>query len=267
MTSRLTAEGLCLDEYSSNETYATVHFKRAVGELPEMECSKAMARLVAERIAANATILDVGCGAGHYLRSFKNAVSEPFQYVGIDYYPILLEKAAQAWGHEPNASFRQASIFDMPVSDGEFDIVTCSNLLMHLPSIVKPVGELIRASRRWVLIRTMIGDRSFRIQEVLSKQWWAYTDVAAEQEFDDEGRPRSFSYENIYSKGYFSGVIRRCAPKARITYIKDDQFQPKNIQRSADTEGLVNATRIVDGMQVFGYIILPYTFVVIELPA
>jgi len=267
MTSRLTDEGLCLDEYSSNETYASVHFKRAVGELPEMECSKAMARLVAERMPANGDILDVGCGAGHYLRSFKNAISLPFQYVGIDYYPILLEKAAQAWGNEPTASFRQASIFDMPVEDGEFDIATCSNLLMHLPSIVKPMSELIRASRKWVLVRTMIGDRSYRIQEVLSKQWWAFTDVAAEQEFDDEGQPRSFSYENIYSKEYFTGVIRRFAPDARITYIKDDQYQPQNIQQSADTEGLVNATRIIDGMQVFGYIILPYTFVVIELPA
>ena len=27
MTSRLTAEGLCLDEYASNETYASVDFE------------------------------------------------------------------------------------------------------------------------------------------------------------------------------------------------------------------------------------------------
>ncbi len=90
--SRLTSEGLCLDEYASNETYAAVHFKRAVGELPEMECSKAMAQLVTERIRRNSAILDAGCGAGHYLRSFRKALTSPFQYVGVDLAPYWAEK-------------------------------------------------------------------------------------------------------------------------------------------------------------------------------
>ncbi len=267
MSSRLTAEGLCLDEYSANDAYAAVHFKRAVGELPEMESAKAMAGLVADRIGPEQSLLDVGCGAGHYLRSYKRAVSTPFNYVGVDYYTIFLDKARQAWADEPIAEFRQGSIFELPVADREFDVVTSSNLLMHLPSIVKPLGELIRASRKWVLVRTMIGDRSFRIQEVLSKPTWAYTDVRAEDEFDDNGEPRAFSYENIYSKDYFSAVVRRHTPNASITYLDDDQFQAENIQQSADTEGLANATRIVDGKQVFGYVLLPYCFALIELPS
>lgn len=136
---------------------------------------------------------------------------------------------------------------------------------MHLPSIVKPIRELIRVARRLVVIRTMIGERSFRVQEVLSNKWWPYTDVAPEEEFDDAGEPRAFSYENIYPKDYFTSVIRRHAPNARITYVEDDQFEPENIQNSADAEGLVNATRMLGGTQVFGYLLLPYMFVLIEL--
>ena len=267
MSSRLTAEGLCLDEYSANDAYAAVHFKRAVGELPEMESAKAMARLAADRIGPEQSLLDVGCGAGHYLRSYKKTIAEPFRYVGVDYYSIFLDHARKAWADEPIAEFRQGSIFDLPVKDREFDIVTSSNLLMHLPSIVKPLGELIRTARRWVLVRTMIGERSFRIQEVLSQPTWAYTDVRAEEEFDDNGEPRAFSYENIYSREYFSAVVRQHAPEASITYLDDDQFQSQNIQQSADTEGLPNATRIIDGKQVFGYVILPYRFALIELPS
>lgn len=56
MSSRLTAEGLCLDEYSANDAYAAVHFKRAVGELPEMESAKAVARLVTDRIEAEQSL-------------------------------------------------------------------------------------------------------------------------------------------------------------------------------------------------------------------
>lgn len=265
MTTEFTPDGLCLDEYASNQSLAEVYFKRAVGQLPEMECAKAIAKIVAQRIQPGDTILDVGCGAGHYLRSFKRFVPVPFKYVGIDYSPIFLAKAEQAWKNEPIAGFRQGSIFELPVSDREFDIVVCSNLIMHLPGIVKPVGELILASRRLVIIRTMIGDRSFHIQEVYSNKWWPYTDVSSGDEFDDNGKPRAYSYENIYSMDYFSGVIHRHAPTARIDYIEDDQFDAENIQRSAETEGLVNATRMIEGKQVFGYIILPYMFVIIDV--
>ena len=66
---------------------------------------------------------------------------------------------------------------------------------------------------------------------------------------------------------YFSAVVRRHAPDAAITYLDDDQFQAQNIQHSADTEGLDNATRIIDGKQVFGYVLLPYCFALIELPS
>lgn len=261
-----TPEGHSLDdEYASNERLAEVFFKRATGQSPEMEVSKAIAKLVAERSQPGDTILDVGCGAGHYLRSLKRLVPEGFKYVGVDYYQHFLDKAEAAWREEPSASFRQGSIFDLPVSNDKFDIVICSNLIMHLPSISKPVAELVRAGRRLVIIRTMIGEKSFQIKEVYNSNWWPDTDVSPDREFDDEGQPRAFAYHNIYSMDYLSNIIRRHAPNARIEYMEDDQFSPENIQRSAETEGLVNATRIVDGKQVFGYIIKPYNFVIIDL--
>ena len=78
----------------------------------------------------------------------------------------------------------------------------CNNVLLHLPSIVKPIAELSRVARRFILIRTLIGDESFRIQEVFSKETWPFSTVPTDQEFDDSGEPTSFGYENIYSWGY-----------------------------------------------------------------
>lgn len=258
-------DDFCVAEYESNENLAEVFFKRATGQLPEMECSKAIAGIVAEGIKSGDSILDVGCGVGHYLRSFKRLVSVPFSYVGIDYFPIFLSKAKEAWKNEPDVCFRQGSIFELPAADKEFDIVVCSNLFMHLPSIVKPVSELIRVGKRKIIIRTMIGERSFRIQEVYNSKWWPYTDVSANDEFKDNGCPRAYSFENIYSQDYFTSVIQRFIPRARIEYRQDNQFVAQNIQQSAETEGSVNATRIIDGKQVFGYIILPYHFVLVDL--
>ena len=76
-----------------------------------------------------------------------------------------------------------------------------------------------------------------------------------------------FPTKTSISRDYFSAVVRRHAPNASITYLGDDQFQAESIQHSADTEGLANATRIVDGKQVFGYVLLPYCFALIELPS
>jgi len=260
-----TPDGMCLDEYSSNESLADVFFKRAIGELPEMESSKALAAMAAGYVKPDDRLLDVGCGAGHYLRSLRRKIQAPFSYVGVDPYPLFVNKAETAWRDDAGASFRLGSIFSLPVADREFDVVLCSNLLMHLPSIVTPVRQLVRAAKRQVIIRTLIGERSFRIQEVMSRPFWPYTEVRVEDEFDDEGQPRAFAFENIYSQGYFTQVIRRAAPAARVTYVEDRDFDPRQIQRSADDEGLVNATRVIDGKQVFGYILLPYSFVIIDL--
>ena len=254
------------DEYASNERLAEVFLKRATGQLPEMESSKAVATLVAERSRARDAILDVGCGAGHYLKPLKRLTPAPFRYVGVDNYPLFQAKAEEAWRDEPIATFRQGSIFNLPASDHEFDIVICNNLILHLPTIIKPMAELVRVGRRLIIVRTLIGERSFRIQEVYNSNWWPYTEVPAADEFGDDGEPRAFSYRNIYSMDYFSSVINLHSPGAKVEYLVDDQFSAANIELSAKTEGLVNATRMIDGKQVNGYIIQPHTFVIIHLP-
>ncbi len=253
------------DEWENRSDYAETFYKRAKGSLPEMESSKAVASLLAEKISEGDSILDVGCGAGHYLRSLLARVTKPFSYQGVDATPDFIEKALVAWGHQKNACFRVGDIYDLPFSDREFDIVMCNNVLLHLPSIVKPVLELLRVAQRFVLIRTLIGDRSFRVQEVYSKAFWPFSDIPVEREFDDCGDPVSYGFENIYSSGYFEAVIRRAHPDASVEFIKDSFFDPEAINRSANTEGLPNATRVIDGMQTLGYIITPWTFVFVGL--
>ena len=45
---------------------------------------------------------------------------------------------------------------------------------------------------------------------------------------------------------------------------KDDNFDAENINRGADDEGMIEATRVVDGMQISGCLILPHYFVEIS---
>jgi hypothetical protein len=38
--------GLCLEEYTNNKNNAQVYYNRAIGKSPEMEVSKALAKIV-----------------------------------------------------------------------------------------------------------------------------------------------------------------------------------------------------------------------------
>ena len=70
--------GLCLNEYKNNTNNATVYYNRAIGKFPEMETSKAMAKIIKKVAKKNDKILDVGCASGHFLRSLKRVIKKNF---------------------------------------------------------------------------------------------------------------------------------------------------------------------------------------------
>ena len=253
-------------EWERRRDYAEVMYRRATGALPEMECSKAVASLLASELCPGDSVLDVGCGAGHYLRSLRQRVDTSFSYTGVDLTSLFIDAAHRAWPNSSEVTFRVGDIFNLAFADRQFDVVMCNNVLYNLPSIVKPLHELTRVARRVVLLRTLISDRSFRIQEVYSTPTHPFADVPVEREFSDDGQPVSFGYLNIYSRGYVADVVRRAAPTAAVEFIEDKFFDGDAINQSAASEGLSNPTRVVDGRQVFGnHIIYPWWFVVVRL--
>ena len=234
--------------------YGELLYRRATGELREMESSKAAARRMRALTRPDDTILDVGCAAGHYLRSLKNQIEWEFIYTGLDATQAYIDLARKAFAHDETSTFRTGDIFDMPFADESFDVVMCNNVLLHLPSIEKPVVELCRVARRAVLLRTLVGRRSFRIMEVR----------ATGDEFEEDGDPKSFNYLNIYSRDYVDHVLSKIAG-VRWQIFEDKDFDEAPIQaRREDNPNLTNVTTVLDGMQVNEYVMLPWCFVEIR---
>ena len=236
--------------------YGDVLFKRAIGEYPEMESSKALAKLLKKRIKPRDRVLDVGCGAGHYLTSLKREIPTPFSYTGVDSTQNYIDLAKKAFEGQADVEFIQSDIFNLSMGDASFDIVTCNNVLLHLPSIQKPVAELLRVTRSTLVIRTLIGNRSFRIKDV---------EVSGD-EFYPEGEPRQYHYYNIYSQAYFKHLLAG-HPKVRgYEFIEDWDYDPAVIEQAgAEHEGMMDTTDVLGKWQRNGYILQPWTFLVVEV--
>jgi ubiquinone/menaquinone biosynthesis C-methylase UbiE len=262
--SKIDKYGLCLNEYENNFNNAKVYYDRATGKKPEMEVSKAMANQLKNIIVKNDHILDVGCACGHYYRSIKKRVNKNFYYTGTDPYQIFLDKADIAWKNDKNTNFVKGNIYKLPFKKNQFDITICSNVFIHLNKVHKPLKELIRVTKKTIIIRTVLYDVSYKIQLVYNKNWWKNTNVKAKDEFDKDGNPRAYSYFNILSKDFLKDTIKGIYPKAKIKLIKDNFFSKERISKSIKSEKRPLATRIIGNEQFSGCLMQPHYFVIIN---
>ena len=248
--------------WDNEKEYGDIFYKRASGAIAEMESSKAIAKHVQSLIRENDLILDVGCGAGHYLVSLDKNVKIPFSYYGIDatsYYIQLAKKAFQKKNNtnpiRKHTNFKAGDIYCLQLADKFADIVMCNNVLQHLPSIKKPIEELWRVTKKYLIIRTLSGKTSFRIKQ-----------INPPENYTEDGEPLNFHYFNIYSEQYIETIINNLANVKKFKLIIDNNFNPDNIGEANYKVGEkpYDLTTIVNGMQVNNYIIQPWQFLIIE---
>ena len=244
------------------KSYGNLLSKRAKSELPEMESSKSVSKKIKTICLQHDKILDVGCGVGHYYVSLKKRIKKDFEYVGIDIIDDYIKKAKVIFAQEKNVFFRKGDIFNIPFKRNSFDIVICNNFLHNLPSIQKSIQELLRVTKRYLLIRTLVGERSFRIQEVRNSEWDPNSKVLPTNEFRSNGEPVEYNFFNIYSKAYLENIIRNYEPKSFCKFSLDTTFNPKSIINSVKKEKkLLNATTVIGKQQLNGYVLMPWTFI------
>ena len=247
--------------WDKEQTYGDLFFKRATGELPEMESSKALAKVIEPYLEEGDKIGDIGCGGGHYLRSLDNKVTKKFHYVGVDQTAYYIQKANEAFSIPENknelrmsTSFVKGDIFSIPLDDESVDVAICNNVLLHLPSVEKPLSELIRIAKKTVIIRALIGDHTLRLKQVHKPE-----------EFDKNGEPLNFHFHNIYSKAYIESIlVKNGIQKFHFFEDKDFRSDAFNTNENYIDERPDNLTVVLNGMQVNTYLIQPWSFIVIE---
>jgi len=98
------------------------------------------------KLSAVTTVLDVGCGVGHWSRCLAPLLPPSYQITGIDRESRWIEEARQQstkLGHV-SLSFCQGEAERLPFSDETFDLVTCQTVLIHVKDPVAVIREMIR---------------------------------------------------------------------------------------------------------------------------
>jgi ubiquinone/menaquinone biosynthesis C-methylase UbiE len=133
------------------------------------------------------SVLDVGCCDGRY-RLWMGHREADFGYVGLDITLPFLRRAKS----ELPEPFIQGSVMELPFKDKSFDLVMCPNVLMHLPELKRPVSELCRVSRGYVIISLYGSDRELGHLETHDQNflnhWYTWDEI-------DEVIPREFYSE------------------------------------------------------------------------
>jgi ubiquinone/menaquinone biosynthesis C-methylase UbiE len=246
------------NNWDEEKHYGELLFKRATGESEEMNSSKAISKIIKEFYKPGMKVLDVGCGAGHYLVSLRKIVDPSIDYTGLDPTVYYLDLARKAFGN--TAKFIQGGVFDIPLESNSYDIVICNHVILHMPpeNIKKAFNELVRVSKKVSITRTVFGERNYIIREILN-----HNDLKPEN-------PLAITYDNFDLTQHNFRYFNMFTPEFIRQMILSENNVKMDIRDDRDfttfdntSKAKINtATKTVGKMQVSGNLILDYKFII-----
>jgi ubiquinone/menaquinone biosynthesis C-methylase UbiE len=99
------------------------------------------------RVKTGDRVLDIGCGTGSLLIAAKQLVGPAGVVAGIDASPEMIARARRkARRAAVEADFHEAAAERLPFPDAQFDLVTSTLMLHHLPRTVRE-ASVVEAAR------------------------------------------------------------------------------------------------------------------------
>lgn len=88
------------------------------------------------------SVLDVGCGVGHWTASFMDLLSPETRFSAVDREPDWVLKSQSRFGSR--VTVKESSAEQLPFPDSSFDAVTCQTLLIHVKDPAGVIKEMLR---------------------------------------------------------------------------------------------------------------------------
>jgi SAM-dependent methyltransferase len=96
------------------------------------------------------SVLDVGCGVGHWTFLLGSVLPSDSTLQGLDReleWVHAARRRAAELGLADRARFDPGDAGSLPFEDASFDLVTCQTLLMHLPDPQAAIQEMVRVTK------------------------------------------------------------------------------------------------------------------------
>jgi SAM-dependent methyltransferase len=141
--------------WEHSKLYPASLVERAGGDAEEMDAARQAAAILRQHLEPGASVLDVGCGAGHLWRSLEPLGLE---YFGIDSYARGIE-IGRALLELPASRLRPLALEELP-RDERYDAVVSLSVLLYAPDFRAPLDALAGAATRLLVIRSSFGDET-----------------------------------------------------------------------------------------------------------
>lgn len=238
--------------WSERDYYQKELSERAKGIKEEMEAAKHISNLIRNKSKAQNSILDAGSGPGHFIISLQKKLKKDFKYLGVDITKEHVSDGNKIFDKNPNYNFIYGDVRKLPVKDNMYDISLCSNTIPHIPNVCKAISELVRVSKNDVFIRMLVGNEILITKKALTKT------------LDENCELTSFMYVNIYTEDFIKKVVGN---KGSVI-IYEDSFNAEKIEQHYKEQSKIAgkniATRIINGIQFKGHLMLPWKIVHIK---
>lgn len=211
----------------TGNAYTDLLRRRLAGDLPELTWLQQFRDLLHPHLAPGTSFLDIGCGTGYAYKSFADF---GINYTGADVEDIYLSIAKEYFAGREDVKFIKHDISAAP-SPVRADIVICSAMLEHMPSMMPALGNLAGAAQKVLVLRTFLAQE----EEVLKLP----SPVK-------EHRSTAFKYSNQYS---FAGILRALHKLGFSTVVHPDRYtqsMPHLVDGQARTFYVLVATRPAD---------------------
>jgi SAM-dependent methyltransferase len=180
--------------------------RRAMNLEPEMDAASQAASILAGLgLGKGERLLDVGCGAGHFIHSLIKRGLD-INYYGLDYSPSFISIGKEAYmkkGLDPERLFALSidELYGFPI-----DIALYLNVLSFNPDFRRPLFRAVENGAKHILVRDSFGDKTIIRWEP--------------DDYLDKGKTHLRSYWNEWSRAEVEEFFKSLGWKS-VVFIKD----------------------------------------------
>jgi 2-polyprenyl-3-methyl-5-hydroxy-6-metoxy-1,4-benzoquinol methylase len=140
----------------------------------------------------------------------------------------------------------------------KYDITFCCNVLLHLHNPKKAIKNLLKITKRVLIIRTLISEKNYIVKE-LNK----YSKL---KDLDRNLNSVKFTYYNLFTKKQIKNWLVNKKRHIKLKTFPDCDFNVKNInQKKEFIKSFNQNTTVIDNKQMNGPITLPWHFIIFKI--